>query len=141
LLPNANEVALVAADAPTFRDPAPDVCSAAIELARRTESVAVVRSAATAVADPHARVVRVLDDPCPGLGVAGSGDVLAGVVAAFCARVPDLAIGAAWGVLVHHEAGRILAHAVGELGFFAREIGDRVPAAAQRLLVGADGAR
>jgi hypothetical protein len=44
-------------------------------------------------------------------------------------------------VLVHHEVGRILAHVIGELGFLAREIGDRVPAAAQRLLVGADGAR
>jgi hypothetical protein len=56
-------------------------------------------------------------------------------------RVPDLATGAGWGVLVHHEVARILAHVVGELGFLAREIGDRVPAAAQRLLVGADGAR
>jgi hydroxyethylthiazole kinase-like uncharacterized protein yjeF len=141
LLPNANEVALVAEDADVFRQAAEDVGSAAIELAHRTESVAVVRAAATAIADPGTRVVRVLDDPCPGLGVAGSGDVLAGVVAAFCARAPDRATGAAWGVLVHHEAGRILEHAVGEVGFLAREIGDRVPSATQRLLVGADPTR
>jgi ADP-dependent NAD(P)H-hydrate dehydratase len=141
LLPNAKEVALVAEDADAFRHASEDVGSAAIELARRTESVAVVRGAATAIADPGDRVVRVLDDPCPGLGVAGSGDVLAGVVAAFCARARELATGAAWGVLVHHEAGRILEHVVGELGFLAREIGDRVPSATQRLLAGSDPTR
>jgi hydroxyethylthiazole kinase-like uncharacterized protein yjeF len=141
LLPNHDEVELLVGDADAFRRAADDVAGAAIELARRTESVAVVRGAATAIADPDARVVRSLDDPCVGLGVAGSGDVLAGVAAAFCARTPDLATAAAWGVLVHHQAGRILEHAVGPLGFLAREISDRIPAAAPRLLVGADETR
>jgi len=36
------------------------------------------------------------------------------------------------------KPGRILEHVVGELGFLAREIGDRVPSATQGLLAGSD---
>jgi ADP-dependent NAD(P)H-hydrate dehydratase len=138
LLPNPGEVSLVAGDADAVGPGGRAVGAAAVDLARRTESVAVVRGAATAIADPHGRVLRVLDDPCPGLGVAGSGDVLTGVVAAFCRRAPNLATGAAWAVLAHHEAGRSLEHETGKVGFLAREIADRIPSAVQELLRVAD---
>ncbi|MDB4912754.1 MAG: hypothetical protein JWM95_398 [Gemmatimonadetes bacterium] len=61
-----------------------------------------------------------------GLGTSGSGDVLAGVIAAFVARgcPPDIA--AAWGVFAHGEAGRRLSRRIGTMGFMAREIAHEI---------------
>jgi ADP-dependent NAD(P)H-hydrate dehydratase len=133
LLPNPEEVPLVGGDAPPNGSDPADLADAAAQLALATDAIAVVRGPATAIADPRARVLRVLDDPRPGLGVAGSGDVLTGTVAAYCARACVLAAGVAWGVLVHHEAGRILEQRFGPVGFLAREISDTLTDAARRL--------
>jgi ADP-dependent NAD(P)H-hydrate dehydratase len=102
------------------------IAQAARALATATAAVVVVRGPTTAVADPTARRLRVLDDPRPGLGIAGSGDVLAGVVAAYCGRTPDLAAAAAWAVCAHHAAGSRLEHRFGPVGFLARDIGDAI---------------
>ena len=64
----------------------------------------------------------------PGLGVSGSGDVLAGVVGGLLARGADPLTALLWGTLLHGEAGRVLAKKVGEIGFLAREIADELPA-------------
>jgi ADP-dependent NAD(P)H-hydrate dehydratase len=122
LLPNQQEVPMAAE---TLAVPGPEVSAtarSAQELAIDTGAVVVVRGPSTAVADPGTRSVRVLDDPRAGLGVAGSGDVLAGTVAAYCARTPDLAAAAAWAVLVHHGAGAELEQRFGPVGFLARDI-------------------
>ncbi|MGQ4273363.1 NAD(P)H-hydrate dehydratase [Terrihabitans sp. B22-R8] len=63
-----------------------------------------------------------------GLGTSGSGDTLAGIIGGLLARGAAPAQAALWGVFLHGEAGRRLAHSVGKLGFLAREIPDRVPA-------------
>lgn len=64
----------------------------------------------------------------PGLGVSGSGDVLAGIVGGLLARGADPISALLWGVWLHGEAGRVLSRKVGPLGFLAREIAEQVPA-------------
>lgn len=64
----------------------------------------------------------------PGLGVSGSGDVLAGIIGGLSARgVPQLTA-LLWGVWLHGEAGRALSKRVGPRGFFARDLPGEVPA-------------
>lgn len=62
----------------------------------------------------------------PGLGTAGSGDVLAGAIAGFAARGMDLERAAAWGAWCHGRAGDRLTERMG-LGFLARELASELP--------------
>ena len=64
----------------------------------------------------------------PGLGVAGSGDTLSGIVGALIARGLEPLGALLWGVLLHGEAGEMLSAKVGPVGFLAREIPDEIPA-------------
>lgn len=63
----------------------------------------------------------------PGLGVSGSGDVLAGIVGGLLARGAEPLNALLWAVWLHGEAGAKLAQKVGPIGFLAREIADEVP--------------
>lgn len=64
----------------------------------------------------------------PGLGVSGSGDVLAGIVGGLLARGAAPLTALLWAVWLHGEAGAVLARKVGALGFLAREIPGEIPA-------------
>ena len=64
----------------------------------------------------------------PGLGVSGSGDVLAGITGGLLARGADPLAALLWAVWLHGEAGRALGKEVGPLGFLAREIAGEIPA-------------
>lgn len=64
----------------------------------------------------------------PGLGVAGSGDTLAGIIGALLARATEPLTALLWGVVLHGEAGEMLSAKVGPVGFLAREIPDEIPA-------------
>ena len=68
------------------------------------------------------------DSGSPGLGVSGSGDVRAGLVAGLLARGADPAQAAVWGGYLHARAGERLAGQSGPLGFLAREIAPQMPA-------------
>jgi hydroxyethylthiazole kinase-like uncharacterized protein yjeF len=57
----------------------------------------------------------------PGLGVSGSGDVQAGVVAGLLARGCDAAQAALWGSYLHGRTGERLAADIGPVGSLARE--------------------
>lgn len=63
-----------------------------------------------------------------GLGVAGSGDTLAGIIGALLARGAEPLTALLWGVLLHGEAGEMLSAKVGPVGFLAREIPGEIPA-------------
>jgi hydroxyethylthiazole kinase-like uncharacterized protein yjeF len=63
----------------------------------------------------------------PGLGVSGSGDVLAGIVGGLLARGTEPLSALLWAVWLHGEAGLRLAKRVGPLGFLAREVAGEVP--------------
>lgn len=64
----------------------------------------------------------------PGLGISGSGDVLAGIVGGLLARGAEPLNALLWAVWLHGEAGAALAKKMGPIGFLAREIADEVPA-------------
>lgn len=63
-----------------------------------------------------------------GLGTAGSGDVLAGLMVGLMARGATALQAALWAVHVHARAGRVLSRRVGPLGFLARELLAEIPA-------------
>ena len=65
------------------------------------------------------------DGGAPGLGVSGSGDVLAGIVGGLLARGAEPLNALLWSVWMHGEAGARLAKKVGPIGFLAREIAGR----------------
>lgn len=98
LTPHDGEVALL-----TGQRPGDDRVAAARQLAHDFGCVVLLKGAATVVADPDGSVL-VTNSGDQRLATAGTGDVLAGVVAALLSRgVPPLeaAAGAAW---VHGEA-------------------------------------
>jgi hydroxyethylthiazole kinase-like uncharacterized protein yjeF len=63
-----------------------------------------------------------------GLGTAGSGDVLAGIIAGLCARGADPLQAAVWGVYLHARAGDALADRRGRDGLLARDLATEIPA-------------
>ena len=62
-----------------------------------------------------------------GLGVSGSGDCAAGIVAGLMARGAEPAQAAVWGAHLHGSAGDRLATRLGRVGYLAREIADEIP--------------
>lgn len=81
----------------------------------------------SAVAAPSGEVW-MLDEGGPGLGTAGSGDVLAGAITGFAARGLSPERAAVWGAWCHGRAGDRLTARMG-LGFLARELAGELPAA------------
>jgi len=63
-----------------------------------------------------------------GLGVSGSGDVRAGIVAGLVARGCGPEQAAVWAAHLHGRAGERLASTIGRLGFLARELPRQIPA-------------
>lgn len=108
-----------------------DVAARPLELARefaqRGGVVVVLKSAVTYIAAPDGEVWVNREGPI-GLGTAGSGDVLAGLIAGLAARGATPAQAAVWGVSLHARAGAALASRMGRVGFLARELSTEVPA-------------
>ncbi len=99
------------------------------ELAERSGQVVVLKGAHTVIGSPEGGV-RVCRAGTPALGVAGTGDVLSGVMGSLSVRLS--AFSAAWAsVQIHARAGEIAA--VSDRGLFAHEVADAVPHALERL--------
>jgi hydroxyethylthiazole kinase-like uncharacterized protein yjeF len=107
-------------------------------IARESGGVCVLKGPATVVTDGRRTRHNVTGGPI--LATAGSGDVLAGVVAAFLAGLPATggdAFGAAClAVHVHGAAGDAVAKVLGDRGALASEIADAIPAAIRALVAG-----
>ncbi len=69
----------------------------------------------------------------PGLGTAGSGDVLAGVIGGLLAQGNEPLAAAVWGVHLHALAGEAAAGDEGDDGMIASDIVDRLPRALRAL--------
>jgi NAD(P)H-hydrate repair Nnr-like enzyme with NAD(P)H-hydrate dehydratase domain len=69
----------------------------------------------------------------PGLATAGSGDVLAGIIAGLAARGAPPLQAAVWGVYLHALAGARLARTRGPLGYLARELPFELPGLLRKL--------
>ncbi len=101
LTPHDGEYARIAG-----RAPGEDRLAAARTLARATGAIVLLKGALTAVATPEGGPPDVLLSAAgvPALATAGSGDVLSGIIAAFCARGVPAHRAAALGAHVHGRA-------------------------------------
>ena len=72
----------------------------------------------------------------PGLASAGTGDVLAGVVAGLLAQGLDLQEGAALGVYLHGLAGDRVRREMGDTGMLAGDLLPALPRAIRELRCG-----
>lgn len=109
-----------------------DPAGVAGSVAERSRLVVVCGGTAKHVVAPDGRCW-VVEGGGPGLGVSGSGDVLAGIVAGLLARGADPAQAAVWGSALHARVGEMLAARVGTVGYLARDLPERVPAALTEL--------
>ena len=125
LLPNADElVALLGCDPEQVeRDPV----GCGHRAAQLYCSVVLVKGVTSHIVEPGGESW-TYDGGAPGLGVSGSGDVLAGIVGGLLARGAEPLNALLWAVWLHGEAGARLAKKVGPIGFLAREIADEIPA-------------
>jgi ADP-dependent NAD(P)H-hydrate dehydratase len=124
LTPNVRELALTL-DVPT-QQVEDDPGGAARELAGRTGAVVSCGGSQSHVAEPSGALWRD-DTGGRGLGVSGSGDVMAGIVTGLAARGASPTQAAVWGTFLHGRSGDRLAAAVGRMGFLAREVLAEVP--------------
>ncbi|MGY1843806.1 NAD(P)H-hydrate dehydratase [Modestobacter sp. SYSU DS0875] len=103
-----------------------DPAGAARRLADDAQAVVGLGGATSWVVAPDGRSWRD-ESGGAGLGVSGSGDVRAGIVAGLLARGAEPAQAAVWAAHLHGRAGERLAARVGRLGFLARELPPEVP--------------
>lgn len=124
LLPHSGELAslLDCKEAEIEADP----LGCGLRAAERYRSVVLVKGVTSHVVTPGGEAW-VYDGGAPGLGVSGSGDVLAGIVGGLLARGAEPLTALLWAVWLHGEAGAALGKKVGPIGFLAREIADEVP--------------
>ena len=124
LLPHSGELAslLECDEADVKADP----LAAGVRCAERYGALVLVKGVQSHIVAPGGGAWRYRGGG-PGLGVSGSGDVLAGIVGGLLARGAEPLTALLWGVWLHGEAGRALAKKVGALGFLAREIAGEVP--------------
>jgi ADP-dependent NAD(P)H-hydrate dehydratase len=125
LLPDAGELAsLLDCDA---REVAADPIGCGRRAAERYRAIVLVKGVTSHVVTRSGETW-AYDGGAPGLGVSGSGDVLAGIVGGLLARGAPPLSALLWAVWLHGEAGARLASKVGPIGFLAREIAGEVPA-------------
>jgi ADP-dependent NAD(P)H-hydrate dehydratase / NAD(P)H-hydrate epimerase len=109
-----------------------DRIAAALEAARVTQCVVVLKGHQTLVADPDGQV-RVNPTGNPGMATGGMGDVLSGVIGALLARGVEPFEAATCGVYLHGLAGDILKDEIGDTGLAATDVAERIPLAIQRV--------
>jgi NAD(P)H-hydrate epimerase len=101
--------------------------AAAREAATAAEAIVLLKGDDTIVTDGERIAVNAV--PAPGLATAGSGDVLAGIVAALLARSLDPFAAACAAVLAHARAGRDAAARIGAAeSVIATDVIDSIPA-------------
>jgi hydroxyethylthiazole kinase-like uncharacterized protein yjeF len=125
LLPNADDLStLLDCDPQAIAD---DPIGCGLRAAESYGAVVLVKGVTSHIVTPVGESW-TYDGGAPGLGVSGSGDVLAGIVGGLLARGADPLSALLWAVWLHGEAGARLAQKVGPVGFLARELTDEIPA-------------
>ncbi len=116
LTPHPGEFTLLAGG--TSADALERPVEAVRRVAGELNAVVVLKAHVCYIADPESAAVYVVDGMNPGLGTAGSGDVLAGVIAGLLAHGCGPLHAACLGVLIHQRAG---AMATRERSWYAAE--------------------
>ena len=106
--------------------------------AREWGTTLLLKGRETLIASPPARDAEAGDlyrntAGTPGLGTAGSGDVLAGVIGGLLAQGNSPSAAAVWGVHLHALAGEAAAGDEGDDGMIASDIVDHLPRALRAL--------
>jgi NAD(P)H-hydrate repair Nnr-like enzyme with NAD(P)H-hydrate dehydratase domain len=104
-----------------------DPVACGLRAAERFKSLVLVKGVTSHIVTPGGEAWSY-SGGAPGLGVSGSGDVLAGIVGGLLARGAEPLNALLWAVWLHGEAGARLAKRVGPIGFLAREIAGEIPA-------------
>lgn len=104
-----------------------DPLCVAREAARQFDSVIVLKQGPKTLICAAEGPAYVSTGGNVGLATAGSGDVLAGVLAGLCARGAEPLQAAVYGVSVHARAGENLARQIGPVGYLARELLPEIP--------------
>jgi len=104
-----------------------DRCRKALELSRQTDTIVVLKGAGTVIACPDGRYfVNPAGHNC--LAVAGSGDVLAGIIGSLLGQRVPPEMAACLGVFIHGRCGEYLAEkSKGQAGYRASEIASVIP--------------
>lgn len=106
----------------------------AIKFARRLKSVLVLKGNGTVIAAPDGSSF-INSTGGPFLATAGTGDVLAGIIAALVAQNPDNVFhAAAAGAYIHGLAGEWVAKELGERSVMATDLLGMVPGVLTRIL-------
>jgi hydroxyethylthiazole kinase-like uncharacterized protein yjeF len=105
----------------------------ALEAARQTQAVIVLKGHHTAVAGPSGKVY-VNKTGNPGMATGGTGDVLTGILAALLGQDFSLWDAARFGVYLHGLAGDLAARRTGEVSLVAGDILLYLPQAIQKTL-------
>jgi len=103
------------------------------EFAREYNCVTVLKGAYTVIADPRGRC-RVNASGNPALAVAGAGDALAGIIAAFLAAGTDVFEGACAAVYLHGLAADYAAGSMSYAGILPSDIVDLLPRIRKRAV-------
>jgi hydroxyethylthiazole kinase-like uncharacterized protein yjeF len=106
----------------------------AVEYARQWNVTIVLKGYRTVVASPDGQVY-INSTGNPGMSTAGTGDVLAGIIAALAGQGLSLTDAAVAGVYLHGVAGDRAAALKGEPGMIASDVIDELPAAFHTILL------
>ena len=106
---------------------------AARVFAKKYDVVLVVKGAPTIVVDPKGKVF-VNPTGNPGMATAGSGDVLAGIIAALLGQGNRAIHAAINGVFVHGYTGDRVSGRLGEMGMLASDLLNEIPFALKDLI-------
>ena len=109
-----------------------DPADAVVRLVEHSGAVVLLGGENKLVAGPDGRSYRISAGG-PGLAIAGSGDVQAGLVTGLLARGAEPVQAAVWGGWLHATAGDRLAARLGSLGFLTRELAGQVPSLLDEL--------
>ncbi len=109
-----------------------DRIQTALDFAKKTKTVVVLKGAGTVIADPDGRIF-LNNNGNAGMATGGSGDILAGMIAALLAQGLPPAIAAACGVWLHGAAGDLAAQAKSRMALLPRDICEYLPRAQARL--------
>ncbi|WP_322487059.1 NAD(P)H-hydrate dehydratase [Chloroflexus sp.] len=113
----------------------PDAVAVAAEAAQRWRQTVVLKGATTVIAAPDGHTL-IHDGANPALATAGSGDVLAGLIAGLMAQGCAPLAAAALGVYLHGAAGDKARAAMGDAGVVAGDLLPLVPQAIRELRAG-----
>lgn len=104
----------------------------AVEMAKYYNIIIVLKGHYTACVRPGGKVF-FNSSGNPGMATAGSGDVLAGIIAAFIAQGLRPEIAASVGVFIHGLAGDLAVERIGEYGLIASDIADYAGRAIRKI--------